>query len=83
LTDLGPQPTRAGLIKLLDGWRNKTVSPMFPPLTFGGSNRLGIDSMYYGAARRAKARHRRQLQAAAIRREMSGPRCARCHRSES
>ena len=51
LTELGPQPTRAGLMKLMDGWRDKTASPLFPPLTFGGANRLGISSMSYVAIR--------------------------------
>jgi ABC-type branched-subunit amino acid transport system substrate-binding protein len=51
LTELGPNPTRAGLIKMLDGWRDKTASPLIPPLTFGGSSRLGITSMSYVAIR--------------------------------
>ena len=38
-------------MKLMDGWRDKTASPLFPPLTFGGANRLGISSMSYVAIR--------------------------------
>ena len=54
LTEAGPNPTRAGLIRVLDGWRGKVASPMFPPITYGGTGRLGINSMFYVGVRDQK-----------------------------
>lgn len=51
LTEVGPNPTRAGLIKMMEGWRGKVASPLLPPLNFGGPTRLGITSMSYVAIR--------------------------------
>lgn len=47
LEEAGPNPTRAGLVENLEKWTDKKASPMFPPLTFSQTKRLGLSSMYY------------------------------------
>jgi ABC-type branched-subunit amino acid transport system substrate-binding protein len=42
-----PEPlTREGIAKTLNGWKAKEASPLFPPITFSETQRLGLDHMF-------------------------------------
>jgi ABC-type branched-subunit amino acid transport system substrate-binding protein len=41
LQQVGPQLTREALVKVLDGWKGETASPVFPPITFSPENHMG------------------------------------------
>lgn len=42
-----PEPlTREGIAKTLNGWNAKEASPLFPPITFSETQRLGLDHLF-------------------------------------
>ena len=42
------------LIKVLEGWKAKQASPLFPAITFSAEQRLGLKSLFYVAIRDGK-----------------------------
>jgi branched-chain amino acid transport system substrate-binding protein len=46
LSNTGPEPTRQGLIKTLEGWKDEVISPLLPPVSFSASNHMGEQRMF-------------------------------------
>ncbi len=42
----GDQPTRSGLTSALEDMTDAEVSPLLPPISFGGGDHVGLDSMF-------------------------------------